>query len=263
MAFTLTASPNSAQIAAVKTKPLLREPSALSTARWTSYAIAAGATAVTGMPTAEAEIHYSGLINFKFESRLSETHRFPLSQGAVLVGFRDEVGFYEHSASFSIKGAAVSNELREYPLSYFSTFLAAALPRGSVVSQGYFQRFGFGRLQYYDCGFPNWVEPGTHAIGFRFNSGRGMQYGWVRIKFAGCGSGDNKFIVQDYAWGDPGDKIKTGQTQLHEDETQVTPQAAKSDDAAPVDAGTQGSLGLLALGAVGVQAWRRSRRANQ
>ena len=68
---------------------------------------------------------------------------------------------------------------------------------------------------------------------------------------------DNKYIVKDYAWGDPGDKIKAGQTQLHEDETQVAPQAAKSADAAPL-ADSQGSLGLLALGAVGLQAWHRS-----
>ena len=109
--------------------------------RWTSYAIAAGATAVAGTPTAEAEIHYSGPINFKFESRLSETHSFPLSQGAVLVGIREEVGFYEHDAYFKVQGAAVSNELREYPLTSsfpYSNSLVAALPRGSVVSQGYF-----------------------------------------------------------------------------------------------------------------------------
>jgi hypothetical protein len=68
----------------VKTKPRQRKSSALSTARWTSYAIAAGATAVAGTPTAEAEIHYSGLINFAFNDRLggTETHSFPLSQGA-------------------------------------------------------------------------------------------------------------------------------------------------------------------------------------
>ena len=67
---------------------------------------------------------------------------------------------------------------------------------------------------------------GTWAIGFRFNSGLGMQYGWVRIKWLGCS--DNQYIVKDYGWGDPGDQIKTGQTQLQEDETQVAPQAAKS-----------------------------------
>jgi len=263
----LTRSPNSAQIAAVKTKPRQRKPSALSTARWTSYAIAAGATAISGAPTAEAEIHYSGLIDFKFQNRQGEVrHSFPLSQGAVLVGIRSEFGFYEFDATFEIKGAAVSNHFRIY--STHSSYFVAALPRGAVISQG---RFALGDvatsidfLQTYTCGFPDWREPGTYYIGFRFNNGPGMQYGWARIKWGGCSNSGNfnKYIVKDYAWGDPGDQIKAGQTQLHEDETQVAPQAAKSADAAPA-AASLGSLGLLALGAVGLQAWRRSRRGDE
>jgi hypothetical protein len=78
----------------------------------------------------------------------------------------------------------------------------------------------------------------------------------VRIKWGGCS--DNQYIVKDYAWGDPGDQIKTGQKQLHEDETQAALPAAKSADAVPLS-GSLGSLGLLALGAVGLQAWRKSR----
>jgi hypothetical protein len=231
-----------------------------------AYAVAGLATAYGGAISAEGAIHYSGLINFAFNDRLggTETHSFPLSQGAVLVGIRDVVGFHEHDAYFEIKGAPVSNALREYPLtSSFTNFVVNALPRGSVVSQGYFQRFFLGGLQYYNCGFPGWQEEATHFIGFRFNSGNGMQYGWVRIKWGGCGlpdGKDNRYIVKDYAWGDPGDQIKTGQTQLHEDEAQVAPQAAKSAEAAPL-ADSQGSLGLLALGAVGLKAWRKSRRS--
>ena len=248
----------------MKTNRRNRKTPKLSHVRWTSYAIAAGATAVAGTPTAEAEIHYSGLINFKFDSRGSETHTFPLSQGAVLEGFRETAGFYEHSATFAIKGAAVSNALRVYKYSTGGFFhsVVKPLPRGSVVSQGYFNRFGLGFLQYYNCGFPGWQDAGTHAIGFRFNSGHGKQYGWVRIKFAGCGfPADNKFTVRDYAWGDPGDQIRAGQTHLQEDETQIVPPSAKSTGA-PLS-GSQGSLGLLALGAVGLQAWRRSRRGDE
>jgi hypothetical protein len=96
----------------------------------------------------------------------------------------------------------------------------------------------------------------TYSVGFRFNDGGGQQYGWARIRWGGCPAND--FIVKDYAWGDIGDQIKTGQRQLHEDETQVAPQAAKSADAPPL-ADSWGSLGLLALGAVGLQAWRAKR----
>jgi hypothetical protein len=240
-------------------KPRNRQSRSLnvSSSRWMAYAVAGLATASGSAISAEGAIHYSGLINFKFQKELGfQTHSFPLSQGAVLVGFREADGGGDSSATFEIKGAAVSNAFREYSS---SLRVANALPRGSVISQGYFVAFRsgvtVGRLQDYSCSFPGWVEPGTYYIGFRFDGGAGKQYGWVRIKWAGC-NGDKKYIVKDYAWGDPGDKIKTGQKQLHEDDSQ----AAKSDEAAPL-ADSQGSLGLLALGAVGLQAWRKSRRS--
>ena len=244
----------------MKTKPRPRKSSALSTVRWTSYAIAAGATAVAGTSTAEAEIHYSGLVNFKFhqESRGSERQSFPLSQGIVLVGYRYVRGPVDNSATLFIGGAAVSSAFRNP--GYF-TSSASALPRGAVISHGHFGfPFGTGRLQDYACEFRDWHEPGTWAAGFRFDNGAGRQYGWVRIKWGGCSW--NGYILKDYAWGDPGDQVKVGQTKLDEDETQVAPQPAKSADPAPL-VDSQGSLGLLALGAVGLQAWRRSRRGNE
>jgi hypothetical protein len=250
----------------MKTSRRGRKASKFSHLRWSSYAIAAGATAVAGTPTAEAEIHYSGPINFAFKRIEFQRHSFPLSQGIALIGLREARGGNgDSSATFVIKGAAVSNGFRAY--SSGSSALNA-LPRGSVISQGHFRfRFGTrttGRLQDYTCYFSGWQEPGTYYIGFRFNNGLGRQYGWVRIKWGGCldsAEPHNKYIVEDYAWGDPGDKLKTGQTQLREDETQVAPPSAKSAEAAPLTS-SQGSLGLLALGAVGLQAWRRSRRVD-
>jgi hypothetical protein len=117
-------------------------------------------------------------------------------------------------------------------------------------------------MQNGDCISPYWQERGGYYVGFRFNTGAGPQYGWVRIRWGGCKPNDyttNDFIVKDYAWGDPGDQIKTGQKQLHEDSRQIAPDATKNSDTAPAS----GSLGLLALGAVGLQAWRRSRRADE
>ena len=220
--------------------------------------MAAGATALAGTPTAEGEIHYSGLINFKFQSdsRGYETHSFPLSNGAVLVGYRYVRGAVDNSATLGLKGAAASSAFRIYSPT-FADSAAAALSRGAVVSQGYFNHFGLGRIQDYACEFPDWLAPGIYYAGFRFNSGAGKQYGWVRIKWGGCSW--NGYIVKDYAWGDPGDRIKAGQKRLHEDETQVAPQAGKNADAAPGGA----SLGLLALGAIGLQTWRRSRRTHE
>jgi len=229
----------------------------ISNSRWTAYAVAGLATASGGAISAEAEIHYSGLVNYKFdkESPGYEVHAFPLSHGAFLEGFRYVRGASDNSATLLIEGGAVSHGFRIYSFS-FARSVAATVPRGSVVSQGSFNGSSLGRLQDYACEFPTFLEPGIYGAGFRFNTGAEMQYGWVRIKWGGCSA--NKYIVRDYAWGDPGDKIKAGQTHLREDDTQIVPQAVKKPAAAP-HADVQGSLGLLALGAVGLQAWRRSR----
>jgi hypothetical protein len=236
----------------------------VSNSRWKAYAVASLATASGGAISAEGAIHYSGLVNFKFEETCGGVfkHTFPLSQGAILSGARDAFGCgndFDSSATFLIKGAAVSNHFRAVLHTFYHSNPAAALPRGAVVSQGDFGSglgTNVGRMQDAYCDFPGWQEAGTYYIGFRFNSGPGVQYGWMRIRWGGCGyPGVNKYIVKDYAWGDPGDQIKTGQRQLHEDET-ASP-AAKSADAVRLS-GSQGSLALLALGAVGLQAWRKS-----
>lgn len=51
----------------------------------------------------------------------------------------------------------------------------------------------------------------------------------------------------DYAYADPGEPIRTGQTSETKD--------------AVADLPTEGSLGALALGAAGVDAWRAVRRS--
>jgi hypothetical protein len=231
-----------------------------------AYAVAGLATASGSATSAEAEIHYSGLVDYKFDkkSRGYEVHAFPLSRGVYLEGFRYVRGTDANSADLLIEGGAVSHGFRIYSWS-FAPSVADTVPRGSVVSQGSFNRSSLGRLQDYACEFPTFLEPGIYCAGFRFNSGAGMQYGWVRIKWGGCTFGKslvNKFILMDYAWGDPGDKIKAGQKGPHDDDTQVEPQAVKKPAAAP-QADSQGSLGLLALGAVGLRAWRKSRRVIQ
>ena len=222
-----------------------------------AYAVAGLATASGGAISAEAEIHYSGPVDYKFdkESPGYEVHAFRLSHGAFFEGFRFVRGASDNSATLLIEGRCRLPRIPDI-FFFFCRSVAAALPRGSVVSQGSFNGSSLGRLQDYACEFPTFLEPGIYCAGFRFNSGAGMQYGWVRIKWGGCSA--NKFILKDYAWGDPGDKIKAGQKGLHEDDTQVAPQAVKKPAAVP-HADLQGSLGLLALGAVGLQAWRKSR----
>jgi len=64
----------------------------------------------------------------------------------------------------------------------------------------------------------------------------------VRVKTTG--EGEYNFVVIDYAWGDPGNKIETGQKKNQGNEQAVT---------------KSGSLGLLATGAIGLKAWRQQK----
>ena len=77
---------------------------------------------------------------------------------------------------------------------------------------------------------------GIGFIGFKFNTGGGDQYGWARIEMI---LGRNRFKLIDYAYGDPGDRIKAGE---------------KFGGHMP----TLESLAGLAIGAAGLLAWRRS-----
>ena len=88
----------------------------------------------------------------------------------------------------------------------------------------------------------NFREPGRGFIGFVFDAGPGKEYGWARIKTTGAPS--YNFILIDYAWADPGDSIQTGQKK-----SLTTKQPVSKS----------GSLGLLAMRATGLKAWRQQK----
>jgi hypothetical protein len=216
----------------MKRSPLL--PASLSSRRWLSYAAAGAATAVTGASSAEAEIHYSGEVNITFHVNnvFLKSHTAPLSGGAFL-RFYQVRSFSGVTNLFEVEGATASGA-RATQFLY-----ASRLRAGQVISRGPFEDdAGFVLVNHYGSG--RFAGSGTGFIGFKFDLGKGPQYGWARIQEHKEGG----YVVVDYAWGDPGDKVKAGATSLR-----------SAADAVPAT----GSLGLLALGGSGLLAWRKSR----
>jgi hypothetical protein len=212
----------------------------LSTSRWSAYAAAGAATALAGAGTAEADIHYSGAINAFFASQSSVVQSFALQNNAILRFVNIATGSSSGGvALFRVQGAAVSNQFRGLAAGNFR--YPERLNSNVPVSGGAFTNFNanFFATLAYGGGYTNsqFLNPGVGFIGFRFNTGAGIQYGWARVNMGGAP--DNSFTLVDYAWGDPGDMIRAGQTVIPE----------------------PGSLGLLAVGAVGLLFWRKRRSA--
>ncbi len=225
----------------------------ISATRWTAYARAAGAAAITGAGTAEATIMYSGPINHSFNAPagMFSVARFPLDQPGDSIGgqFSRSGGgsgaalFFLHVPPFGTPQAVagfIGNGLNAFQY-------ASKLSFGQQISRQPFVA-GYGRLAL-PTGAPGpdpvgsyaqWQDPGSGFVGFRFNVGDGFQYGWARINTEGAPG--NVFTLIDYAFADPGERITAGQT----------------SSASVPESG--GSLGLLALGCAGLLAWRAARR---
>jgi hypothetical protein len=213
--------------------------------RWASYMAAAAASTFVGVGSAEAEIHYSGNVSIKLTGNAQAS--LPLSNGASLVFkniFRGStfVQWFE----FLIKGAT-SGSARGRSYGFGIPFLSN-LPSREAVSAGNFSSvagnppWGILISDWSDGQFsPPQFDRIRGFVGFRFNTGNGLQYGWARIQTRNDNHNRIHDIIKDYAWGDPGDTISTGQTH--------SLQAARVNS-------VPGSLGLLAFGAQGLNAWR-------
>jgi hypothetical protein len=223
----------------------LSQSSVISPSRWTAYAAAGAASAFAGVSSAGADVHYSGIINQPVENTQV---KLPLEDGAFLtfIQFDGEAAIHLRQAGESV-GAFAATYLR------YAGVYVYNLARGvNLVTQNFknsctrtstsSQTFCYGVYIGGPTGNGYFKQRGVGAIGFDFNRGAGVQFGWARIKTTGDPL--YRVIVVDYAWADPNEKLRVGQKQ-----------ARPTAEALPA----KGSLGLLALGAVGLMAWRRSK----
>ena len=216
-----------------------RKPPVIANSRWLAYATAGAASAFT-CASAEATIHYSGIIGQYSGRERTKSFRLQLDQPGDTFRLRHYVTLFTSDVfdHFGVRGLAGAGFAGFYCPSNPQHAGVSKLSRGQFISQKAFlaresgliagsfdvcsQQFGGGEI-----GF----------IGFKFNSGSGDQYGWVRIKMGNRAD----FWLIDYAYADPGEPIRAGQM--------------SSNDIVP----EEGSLGGLALGAAGLLAWRKRR----
>ena len=212
----------------------------LSNSRWLAYAAAGAATTLGGAHSAEGEIHYSGVINARFGIGIGDVHVVvPLRHSARL-----KFDEFTYQVLFAIDSAAVSNGFCGFE-GRSGTRYVSRLSQGVVISNcSFLSPAGTFLVVAPYSGGPFFAE-GLGFIGFSFNNGAGPQYGWARVRTPGPPYFRARFLLVDYAWGDPGDQVRTGQTSLAGDQVEAIPD--------------QGSLGLLALGGAGLMAWRKRR----
>jgi hypothetical protein len=231
----------------------------VSNSRWLAYAAAGAASAFGGVAGAEAEIHYSGIVDHPFPGNNSPSSGyFPLNSGASLWFQHFNLGTESGAARIELlgpdgrAGGSIGGLVGTF-VQYGGFYVSNLAPRVSLskLRFGAYCRYTSSGSELHCFGGsigysrrPNgkFRHPGMGYIGFTFNSGNGPQYGWARIKTHGAP--DYRVILLDYAWADPGESIQTGQ---------------KRGSRQMATFREHGSLGLLALGGRGLIAWRQRR----
>ena len=239
-------------------KTFCSKPASISYSRWAAYATAGAASTLVSVSSAQAVTHYSGLVNHDFANG---PFVGPLDAGAdpgITLQLSVGTGTWVGGGSFSfgainIRGPSHSTlgGFAGYA-GLFAYFWLSELPAGAFLPR---EPFGNSCRWSSSCGCQvcygaqfggaEFRESGIGFVGFSFShDGGGIQYGWARVKKSG--PPDYRFRLVDYAWGDPGDRIRTGQ---------------KTSSGNMVNTVTDSSsVGLLALGAAGLIAWRKRRR---
>jgi len=229
----------------MKIRSSRRQIATISNSRWLAYATAGAATALAGTNFAEAAIHYSGRVGEKFTARGNKTKSFQLDQPGRSI----RLGHGQPDSGFATFGF-VEGAIRGVFTSRLRNYVSKLSFGQSIAAMNfYYESFGGVMANSYGGSLTQWGYPGVGFVGFRFYTDAGYQYGWARVRMGGTGR-NNAFRLLDYAYADPGEAIRAGEG---------IPAGEDGQDMSDEQAPDEGSLGGLALGAVGLLAWRKSR----
>jgi hypothetical protein len=219
--------------------------------RWAAYVAAGAAATLAGTQTAEADITHvvvggtDGAITFGVGSKgwaLDGSAQLIFGNVAIGGGTTRGLAFAGFNTNASLNfgnmaGTVVNGYNYVANMSFDANVSTAAFLAGAGGTMAYGNGYGGDKF------LNNTGTPSTGYAGFRFDTNAGgtnFQFGWARVTL----NGDtplNTFVVEEYAYGDVGDSIKVG-------EIGAIPEP--------------GSLGCLALGAIGLLASRRRRKAS-
>jgi len=203
-----------------------------------AYATMAGAVAVGCAPHANAEVVYTSVHSF-----INQHFNIDLNHDGINDFF---LSSYDFSGVGAVKAHALGkhNRIATTHLSCLGK-AAAAFAKGAVIGPAAsFQRDGSCMADMFSYVFYNgaWLVTKNQYLGVAFSIDGKIHYGWVRVhvshdfNFCGCIGAIDGYAYETI----PGKPIVAGDTGQSE-EASLEP----------------GSLGMLALGAPGMQLWRR------
>ena len=183
-----------------------RKPAVITNSRWVAYATTSAATAIACAASAEAEIHYSGIVDHDFANG---GFAGPMGPGVTLdlnvsTGTRVGGGGFQFGAAF-IRGPSGSTAglFAGYGTDLAAYFWLSQLFVGAFLPTQDFGEFcrrsssckvcrPTGSCSCNVCygtaeiGGSDFRAAGIGFIGFRFShGGGGTQYGWARVKKGG------------------------------------------------------------------------------